>query len=89
MCELLTCRPAYTGMAPAQIMFQVLGGGRPALPAWMPLDLAALIRACWAAAPHARPSMDGVLARLRANELLKPYAREDQRPAAQTSAASY
>jgi len=60
--ELLTCECPYEGMNSIPCAMAVLNEGRrPAVPAWCPRSLAALIQSCWAHEPERRPTFPSIL----------------------------
>lgn len=64
--EMLTQDEPWPGKTSLQIMKSVTAGRRPALPAGVDPRLAALIEACWAQSPAARPTAAEMAGRLRA-----------------------
>ena len=64
--ELSVLRRPWEGYSDYQVMFQVTErGGRPKIPEALDADLVALISACWADDPQARPDFDGILSMLK------------------------
>ncbi len=63
-----------TSRLKAQVLYSVFSGGRPQMPAGVPIGYRALIEDCWAPDVKARPSFDDVITRLMA---LLADARED------------
>mmetsp|Transcript_48695 Transcript_48695/g.156448 ORF Transcript_48695/g.156448 Transcript_48695/m.156448 type:complete len:978 (-) Transcript_48695:11-2944(-) len=63
--ELLTKRVPFQEVSAAQLPMLKSSGQLPQIPAGVPEDCADLIRLCCAAKPGARPSMSGVVARVK------------------------
>uniref|UniRef100_A0A7R9Y6T4 non-specific serine/threonine protein kinase n=1 Tax=Prasinoderma coloniale TaxID=156133 RepID=A0A7R9Y6T4_9VIRI len=67
MWELWTGKVPYSTLTPMQAAVGVVQRGlRPQIPADMPQELAAIMVACWAQKPEARPLFDNVLQQLEA-----------------------
>eukprot|EP00798_Chlamydomonas_sp_ICE-L_P018272 gene18272-24725_t len=65
MWECLTKQLPYHGMSAVQAAVGVVNHGlRPVIPSFVDADLAALIKACWAAVPDQRPPFESVAASL-------------------------
>lgn len=93
MWELFTGERPWRGMAIGIILNEVLvRGQRPALPAWLPPAVAALVGECWAQDPKQRPAMEQVLRRLEeaaaAAALLGPGSPLAPAPAAPAPVAA-
>lgn len=59
-----TCAEACAGTC-AQVLFKVFSGQKPDIPADMPAEYRALMEACWATDPAARPTFPEILLQLR------------------------
>ncbi|CAL8465124.1 g4659 [Coccomyxa elongata] len=84
MLELWSGEIVYKGVNSHQVLFKVFSGLKPDVPPDMRADYRALMEACWATEPAARPTFRDILPRLRA---MLSAAREAASEPAPTQAA--